>query len=87
METRFNLEGIRNAIELSYPVFRDGVVCKFLLAWLDQRIFELGRSLENITADELKWVQGEIAEARKIREFLARANVPQALSELITKLK
>jgi hypothetical protein len=87
VETRFHLEGIRSEVENRWNVFRDSVINVFLLAYFDQRIAELVRSLENVTPEALPRVQGEIAEARKGREFLARTTVASALSELINKLK
>jgi hypothetical protein len=87
VEVRFHLEGIRSEVEHRWPVFRDSAINVFLLAYFDQRISELTRSLENISPDALQRVQGEIAEARKGREFLARTTVVTAMSELLNKLK
>jgi hypothetical protein len=87
VETRFHLKGIKNEVESRWCVFRDSSINSFLLAHFDQRIAELVRSLENVTPEGLARVQGEIAEARRSREFLARTTVAPAMSELINKLK
>jgi hypothetical protein len=87
VETRFHLEGIKHEVENRWCVFRDSAINAFLLAYFDQRISELVRSLENVTPEGLARVQGEVAEARKCREFLARTTVAVAMSELINKLK
>jgi hypothetical protein len=87
VETRFHLEGIRHEVETRWCVFRDSAISSFLLAYFDQRIAELVRSLENVAPEALARIQGEVSEARKCREFLARTTVIPAMSELINKLK
>jgi hypothetical protein len=87
VETRFHLEGIRQEVEARWPVFRDSALNFFLLAYFDQRSVDLARSLENIDASQLPRVQGELAEVRKCREFLARTTIASAMSELISKQK
>ena len=87
MDSRFHLEGIRSEVENRWNVFRDSAINAFLLAYFDQRIAELVRSLENVAPEGLQRLQGEVAEARKGREFLARTTVATAMSELINKLK
>jgi len=76
-------EGLAQDVRAQWLSFVDSPIAQFLRGWTNRRIEEHGLKLEHIGPEDLRKVQGEIAELKKIRDLLLTHKIEDSLQSVI----